>query len=410
MKIIQTAAVLLCFTLTMYAQSGKYNTAVFSVEEYQNSQFKDTDALLQALESINACAADAEWSLKPKVWFLKGKVNDYIYQDSLLSIQNNKSPFDASEAYQKSLSFPNEKFSDAKMAKELLFILGTRMYNTGVMLIQAKADDSAHKYFAEVRKIKTFLDGIGYTKEMDAKNKTILEQTERDATYNAAICLLRLERKDEAKVMMQELMDRNYDSPDIYRIVANYNLEAADTVKALEVLDKAIARYPEDINLLVSKLNVYIAQRKTEQALAMIEKAAQLDPNNTDILFVLGDAYAKAGKTAESEQTYLKVAEINPKGDNAFKAYNNLGAMYIDQGNKLNQRLMDDTKLSEKQYEEISAERNAIYEKALPHLEKALSLKPTDKQILRVLKEVYAKLGQYDKSKQMKEQLEKLGG
>lgn len=406
---IFVSIVMLCGTLTLFAQSGKYNTAVFSLEEYQNSQYKDTDALLQALESINACAADAEWSLKPKVWFLKGKVNDYIYQDSILTSQQRNAPFEASEAYQKSFGFPNEKFSDAKLAKELLFILGTRMYNSGVVLIQAKDDDNAYRYFNEVRKIKTFLDGIGYVKEMDEKNKGILEQTERDATYNAAICLLRLDRKAEAKTVMQELMDRNYDSPDIYRIVANYNLEAGDTTQALEVLDKAIARYPEDINLLVSKLNVFIGQKKTDQALAMIEKAAQLDPNNTDILFVLGDAYAKAGKMEESEKTYLKVAEIDPKGENAFKAYNNLGAMYIDQGNALNKRLLDDAKLTEKQYEQITAERNAIYAKALPHLEKALALKSTDKQILRVLKEVYAKLGQYDKSKQMKEQLEKLG-
>ncbi|MDZ4847476.1 MAG: tetratricopeptide repeat protein [Chitinophagales bacterium] len=410
MRILSSIAFLLCLSISLFAQSGKYNTAVFSLEEYQNSQYKETDALLEALEAINSTALDAEWALKPKVWFLKAKINDYIYQDSILSNQQTKAPFDAAEGYRKSLSFPNEKFNDAKLAKEMLFILATRMYNTGVVLIQAKDDDNANKYFEEVRNAKKFLDSIGYTKEMEEKNRNIFEQTERDATYNAAICLLRLDKKEEAKVIMQELMDRNYDSPDIYRIVSNYNLEAGDTTKALEILDKAIARYPEDINLLVSKLNVFIAQKKSEQALAMIEKAVQLDPKNTDILFVLGDAYAKAGKEAESEQTYLKIAEIDPQGDNAFKAYNNLGAMYIDQGNTLNKRLLDDSKLSEKQYEEITAQRNVIYAKAIPHLEKALAIKSNDKQILRVLKEVYAKLGQYDKSKQMKEQLEQLGG
>ena len=410
MKIFKSGLLLLVASTAVFAQGGKYNTAYFSVEEYQNSGFKNTDALLEALEAINLCAKDAEWSLKPKTWYLKAKINDYIFQDSILAAQNMKAPFDASEGYQKSLSFPNEKFNDAKLAKELLFILATRMYNMGVPLLQAGADENAYKYFNEVRNIKRFLDSINYTKVMEEKNRTILETTERDATYNAAVCLLRLDKKEEAKTVMQELMDRNYDSPDIYRVVANYNLEAGDTTHAMEVLDKAIARYPEDINLLVSKLNIYIAQKKTDKALDMIEKASQLDPNNTDIMFVMGDAYAKAGRQEESEKAYLKIAEIDPSGENAYKAYNNLGAMYIDKGNVLNKELMDNMKLTEKQYEEITKQRNELYSKAVPFLEKALAIKSNDKQILRVLKEVYAKLGQYDKSKQIKEQLEKLGG
>ena len=65
MRILKSTAFLLCFSIALFAQSGKYNTAYFSVEEYQNSQFKDTDALIEALEAINLCAQDAEWSLKP---------------------------------------------------------------------------------------------------------------------------------------------------------------------------------------------------------------------------------------------------------------------------------------------------------------------------------------------------------
>ncbi|HXH19883.1 MAG TPA: tetratricopeptide repeat protein [Chitinophagales bacterium] len=396
MKSYQLFAVMLVLTTSIFAQANKFQTAWAQVEEYKNSEFKNTDALLEALEAINETVKNETQSTKSKVWYYKGLINHLIYENESISSQHPHALFDASEAYQKALTVEvGKKPYEPENTKSNLYNLTGQLQNRGAQLYNMNDFDNAYKCFLEVRSIKKFLDGIAYEKKVD----------DSDATFNAALCLYKLEKKEEAKKLFQELIDRNYDSPAIYQLYAGLYSDEKNDAEALEILAKGMERYPDNLGLIIDELNIYIRQGREEESITKLEKAAKLDSTNAQIYYALGAAYDKLNNKEKAEQAYLKSVTLDPQN---HSAYNNLGAMYYNQGIAINKEMMDNPKLTEKQYNEMQEQRNELYRKSLPYFEKARQIKPDDLAILQALKEVYAKLEMYEKSKEIKEQMEKV--
>ena len=86
--------------------------------------------------------------------------------------------------------------------------------------------------------------------------------------------------------------------------------------------------------------------------------------------------------------------------------------MYYNQGAALTKDLAkldaDYSKTGIQKYEAVQKEMLALFDKALPYFQKAESLKPSDKNTLIALKEIYAKKNQVEKSNEYKLKLEKL--
>ncbi len=395
MKIVPIIVVSTLITTAVFAQGNKYQTAYFKVEEYKASEFKDTDALLGALEAINETVQNESAAEKSKTWYYKGLINHLIYENEAISSQQPTALFDASQGYQKALTVSDKKFPEIDNCKENLYNLALQIQNKGAKLYNVADYENAYKYFTEVRAIKKFMEGIGYEKKID----------DADATYNGVLCLWKLGRKDEAKKTLNELIDMNYDSPAIYQILASFYAEEDKNADALTVLGKGITRYPQNVSLLIDELNIYIKEGREAESIGKLEKAVSIDSTNAQIYYVLGAAYDKAGNKVKSEAAYRKAIGLDP---NNYDAYNNLGAIFYNEGIEINKEMMDNTKLTDKQYKELTVKRNELYNKAMPYFEKAHELKPEDLGIMQALKEVYAKLEMYDKSKKMKEAMEKV--
>jgi tetratricopeptide (TPR) repeat protein len=129
------------------------------------------------------------------------------------------------------------------------------------------------------------------------------------------------------------------------------------------------------------------------------------DPNNYSIFFVLGTIYGD--ETSEemfdmeqAEMYYLKALEINP---DYYDAVYNLGALYINESNKLqveaNELPLDATE----KYDEMTEEANSIIKKALPLLEKSNELQPGNEETLNVLKSIYVRFNMTDKLESLNE-------
>lgn len=396
MKTLQLIIVLFFATASVFAQANKFQNAYFAVEEYRTSEKKKTDALLEALEAINETVLNENQALKSKTWYYKAIINHFIFEDSILTSQHPTAIFEASAAYQKSLTIEGDKKAyQSEEAKKNLYNLAAQVQNQGAKLFNLGDYDNAYKHFMEVRNVKKFFDGIAYDKKLD----------DVDATYNAALCLYKMDKKEEAKAIMQELIDKNYDSPAIYQIVAGFFAEENNNAKALEVLAKGMEKYPDNLGLIIDELNIYIKEGREAESIAKLEKAATMDPNNGQIYYALGAAYDKLGNQGKAEEAYLKCVSVDPKN---HSAYNNLGALFYNQGIALNKEMMDNPKLTTAQFNEMQTKRNDFYRKALPYFEKAREIKPNELSILQALKEVYAKLEMYDKSKEVKAQMDKL--
>ena len=397
MKFLQSTAMLIMLSsATVFAQANKFQNAYFAVEEYKNSELKNTDALLEALEAINETAMNESQSKKSKTWYYKALINHLIFENETISSQHPDAIFVASADYQKSLTIEGSKKPyQGDNAKGNLYNLSAQVQNLGAQLFNMNDFDNAYKCFMEVRKLKKFFESIDYEKKVD----------DIDASFNAALCLYKLEKKDEAKAMMQELMDRNYDSPAIYQILAGFYADEGNNPKSLEILTKGMEKYPDNLGLIIDELNIYIKEGREAESIAKLEKAASMDPDNGQIYYALGAAYDKLENKEKAEEAYLKCVSVDPQN---HSAYNNLGALFYNQGIELNKQMMDNPKLTDKEYKEMQMVRNEYYKKALPYFEKANEIKPDDLAILQALKEVYAKLEMYEKSKAIKTQMERV--
>ncbi|HQQ12950.1 MAG TPA: hypothetical protein PK855_07300, partial [Bacteroidales bacterium] len=97
---------------------------------------------------------------------------------------------------------------------------------------------------------------------------------------------------------------------------------------------------------------------------------------------------------------YEQAIALNPE---YYDAIYNLGALYINESNKL-QVKANDLPLSEtKEYDKITEEANILIRKALPHLEKSYELQPSNQETIQVLKSIYNRFKMDDKLNKMNE-------
>ncbi len=390
-KIILSFAVAGILSLSVKAQ---YLTAFNNLTAYQASQNTDTESLKKAQQAIDVAVADERSGAQGKTWYYRGYIYQLIFENKEVTNDYPNSLLTASASYQKAFNVGDTKFKQDKESIQYLITASVQLSNKGVDLYQAKDYKAALTHFKEVAVIKEFLAGKGVQNNIDENN----------ALYNAALSALKMEDINSAKEILAKLISNNYDSPVIYTTLSGIYLDAGDNANAISVLDKASARYPTNVDIIISQLNIYLKEGKASEHIDKMIKASELDPNNASLLFAIGVAYSELKDAVKAEAYYSKALAKNP---DYFEAYNNLGQIYLDKANSYIE-LMNNPKLTDAKYKEYEKAREVELKAALPFLEKAAEIKPDSKEIFLVLKEVYAKLGDYEKSKQMKAKFDAL--
>ena len=132
--------------------------------------------------------------------------------------------------------------------------------------------------------------------------------------------------------------------------------------------------------------------------------AIALDPESRDLNYAVATVYENLERYEDAEKAYKKVIEIDPNFSDALLG---LGAVYFNKAADLNGKINDLTP-GDPQEEVYRASMKDNFSNSLPYLEKANELTPNNKEILNSLKQVYYKLGNIAKFKEIKAQLEAL--
>jgi tetratricopeptide (TPR) repeat protein len=183
---------------------------------------------------------------------------------------------------------------------------------------------------------------------------------------NIALILIELGRKDEAKVALSDARKEN----------------------------------PDDVNLITHEADIYLKMNDTENYKRLINEALSKSPNDKILLFNLGVTSGNANQLEDAEKYYKRVIEIDPKYTDA---YLNLSDIILKPDAKI-VKDMNNLGMSEKeqkQFEALTAERKKLFNKAMPFLEKAYELDPTNEVVKSNLKSVYSFLELNDKVKAM---------
>ena len=149
-------------------------------------------------------------------------------------------------------------------------------------------------------------------------------------------------------------------------------------------LNIALTAKPTDANLYLVRGNIY-------DNLANPKDAAGKDAEKPK-------DYEDKFKMAEAD--YKKAIELKP---DYFDALYNLGVLYNNHGVSLNK--MADQITDNAKYKTANDLATLEFAKAMPVLEKAMSVNPKDRNTMYALKQIYARMQMMDKLKEINEKL-----
>jgi tetratricopeptide (TPR) repeat protein len=222
--------------------------------------------------------------------------------------------------------------------------------------------------------------------------------------YATAISGANINKTEEVKPLLEKLIAMDYDNPVIYETLAQvYEIQKnAEGLKS--VVTKGLAKYPKNSNLQVYELNATLDGGDLKESISRsLRKRFTNDPTNASLAFNLGVLYDKSHESGKTKEYYEKAISLKPEyGD----AYFNLGVMYFNAGVAKNKEMnaVDDAKDKDgKIYTGLKAERDELFKKALPNLEKAYEIDPKNADYKSNLKKVYASMNMLEKAKALGE-------
>lgn len=229
----------------------------------------------------------------------------------------------------------------------------------------------------------------------------VVQKTDTLALLNAALSSVRGEDFQNGINFYNQLLEMNFSEPDIYKNLALAHRSLGDNEKMFASIEEGRAKYPEDAGLLLEEINAYLAIGEGEKVVDDLKELVEKDPTNYSVFFVLGTIYgdelnADMYNMETAASYYTRAIDLKP---DYFDAIYNLGALYINESNKLQVKANDLPLSDTKGYEKITEEANVIIRKALPYLEKAHEMQPSNQETVAVLKTIYTRFKMEDKLK-----------
>ncbi len=162
-----------------------------------------------------------------------------------------------------------------------------------------------------------------------------------------------------------------------------------DSVNYYTSIKKVLQYYPYNKELLITKVNYHLKYQQLDDAELILTKLIESSEgeSNNSYYYARGVIYDQQSLIDKAVEDYKKAIEISP---DYFNAVYNLAVLYYNQAsemyNEANEYKDDNLYKSKKE----AADKTL--EKSLPYFEKAVSLKPDDKQLSAVVEQIYKRL------------------
>jgi len=195
--------------------------------------------------------------------------------------------------------------------------------------------------------------------------------------------------------------------PSVYISLIN-NAKKMDNMESYNKwLTEAREAYPENKDLLDIQLQAYLDVKDYEGAMNNLNEAIAKNPEKGIYHFVKGNIMQTEMKDLDGALAEYKAAlEVEPDMSDAMYM---CGLVYIDRANAITEQ-MNKLGLNEtRKYNQLKDKQKEVFGESLGYFESAYEMKPEDMDIVRALMEVYRKVGDYQKSMDMKAILDEAG-
>jgi len=195
--------------------------------------------------------------------------------------------------------------------------------------------------------------------------------------------------------------------PSVYISLINAYKKLEDEAKYSEILSEARANYPENKDLLDIQLQAFLDNKDYDGALANLDEAIEKNPSKGIYHFVKGNILQTELKDLDAALSeYKRAVELDSTLSVAMYM---CGLVYIDRANEITEQ-MNNLGLNEtRKYNTLKDKQKGVFEESLQYFEKSYEMNPSDMDIVRALMEVYRKVGDYQKSMDMKAVIEAAG-
>jgi len=208
-----------------------------------------------------------------------------------------------------------------------------------------------------------------------------------------------------------ELMKKNSDytdfkteqtksiEPDLYETLASLLLNAKKT-EALAVIEKGLAKFPNNAKLKEAQTTAYLQSGNTDKFVSGLKEQLAKNPNDATNWYNLGVMQAKNPATVnDALEAFKKAVELKPDFSDAYQnlVYTTIGddAKIVGEINALRKDKPDEASKM------IDARRER-FAKALPYAEGWYKANPKSLDAVSALKEIYVVTKNMDKVKEMK--------
>ena len=388
-----TILLVLLFAVTcVFAQKGKVTSAQ-SYREAGNLE-KAVATINEAIDATNPkTQSSINWA---GTWEARGEIYQALYKSKDENVKKlSEDPLTvAYDSYMKALALDEKgKFSNGVKIKLTLLI--SDLTNQAVTAFNEEKYDKALQSFEQI---------------MAAEHTPILKADDKNAVdtaiiFNAGLAAYNSKNYDKAIQYYKEAAKYKYSGARTYQLISSSYMQKKDTVGALDVLKEGLTEYPGNGTILVEVINIYLNANKVDEALKYLDMAISQDPKNSSYYFAKGTLYDKLQKQEDAIQCYLKAIEYK---DDYFDAYYNLGALYYNRGVKQIDVANAIPSNQPQKYEEEKNKADAEFNKAIPYMEKAHAINPTDKFTMESLKTLYYRLKMLDKHAEIVEKMKNL--
>ena len=173
------------------------------------------------------------------------------------------------------------------------------------------------------------------------------------------------------------------------------------------MIKTARAENPDDVFLMRADADMSYKMGDNARYNELMEKIVASDPENPELYFNLGISNDQLGNKEKALEYYNKALELRPDYEAALI---NLAALKLSGEDKIVEEMnsLGNSAADNKRYDELKKQREQSYKDALPYLEKARAINPSNQNVLKYLMNIYSQIGEDAKYKETKAKLEAL--
>ena len=382
MKKLILLVALVSISIGAMSQAGKVNSALSYINQGDLNRAKaDLDQALVHPKSANL----------PNTFFAKGKLAQAAFEHENTTMFSDPLA-EALAAYEKAMELDPKGQIKKKIITSRTYVdLADCFYIQGGERFEAGDFKGALKSFE--------------TQIMIVEGDKYIAAIDTGMYFNAGIAAINSENYDAALKYFKTCADMKYMGITPHYQIYEAYLAKGDTVAAEATLMALPKLFPDDKTITLQLIDLYIKSGKFEEAQKYITLAKEADPTNSILYFAAGIMYLNEERYDEAIAELQQSIKIDP---NMYDVQYGLGAAYINKAASMYRAA--ETIMDVSQYNAAIDKANEVYANALPYMEKALQLNPTDVYTMQMLKELYYRLRMTEKYDAITAKLNALDG